>query len=79
MALDPAPIKLTQVDVTAYHSAQDPAPLVVVGGLPAATTLTAGGVKKLPAQANSVATDVAGLLADFNALLAKLRTAGILS
>lgn len=31
------------------------------------------------AQANSTATDVPGLVADFNALLAKLRTAGILA
>lgn len=31
------------------------------------------------AQADSTATDVAGLVADFNALLAKLRTAGIIS
>lgn len=30
------------------------------------------------AQADSTATDVAGLKTDFNALLAKLRTAGIL-
>lgn len=44
-----------------------------------ATTTVAGGVKKTPAQADSTATDVAGLKADFNALLAKLRTAGIVS
>jgi len=31
------------------------------------------------AQADSVATDVGGLVADFNALLAKLRTAGLLA
>ncbi|SFE43690.1 Head fiber protein [Paenibacillus algorifonticola] len=31
------------------------------------------------AQADSTATDVAGLVADFNALLAKLRTAGIIA
>lgn len=34
---------------------------------------------KAAAQADSTATDVAGLVADFNALLAKLRTAGIIS
>lgn len=34
---------------------------------------------KAAAQANSTATDVAGLVADYNALLAKLRTAGILA
>lgn len=31
------------------------------------------------AQTNSTATDVAGLVTDFNALLAKLRTAGIIA
>lgn len=34
---------------------------------------------KAAAQANSTATDIAGLVTDFNALLAKLRTAGIIS
>lgn len=46
--------------------------------LPAATTSVNGGVKKMPAQTDSTATDVAGLLADFNALLAKARTAGLM-
>lgn len=36
-------------------------------------------VVKQAAQADSVATTVAGLVTDFNALLAKLRSAGILS
>ncbi|MFP2231360.1 head fiber protein [Enterobacter ludwigii] len=44
----------------------------------AATTTTAGIVKKMTAQADSTATDVAGLLADFNALLAKARSAGLM-
>lgn len=44
-----------------------------------ASTTTAGTVKQAAAQADSVATDVAGVVTDFNALLAKLRTAGILS
>ena len=47
--------------------------------VPAATTSTAGVVKQAAVQADSVATDVAGLVTDFNALLAKLRTAGILA
>ncbi|MGX1958438.1 head fiber protein [Serratia proteamaculans] len=47
--------------------------------LPAATTSVNGGVKKMPAQADSTATDAAGAVTDFNALLAKLRTAGLLS
>lgn len=34
---------------------------------------------KAATQANSTATDVAGLVADFNALLAKLKAAGIMS
>lgn len=46
--------------------------------VPSATTTTAGVVKQAAAQADSTATDVAGLLADFNSLLAKLRTAGVL-
>lgn len=36
-------------------------------------------LEQAPAQADSTATDVAGLLADFNALLAKLRTAGVIA
>jgi hypothetical protein len=35
--------------------------------------------KKMPAQANSTATDVPGLVTDFNALLTKLRNAGLLT
>lgn len=46
--------------------------------LPAATTSALGGVKKAAAQADSTATDVAGLVTDFNALLAKLKAAGIM-
>ncbi|MGG0150709.1 head fiber protein [Bacillus mycoides] len=34
---------------------------------------------KATSQANSAATDVAGLVTDFNALLAKLKTAGVMS
>lgn len=44
----------------------------------AATTSTVGGVKKMTTQANSTATDVEGLVEDFNALLAKLKTAGLM-
>lgn len=49
-----------------------------MAGNAAATTSVIGGVKKMAAQADSTATDVAGLLADFNALLAKARTAGLM-
>lgn len=44
-----------------------------------ATSSVVGGVKQAVAQADSVATDVAGLVTDFNTLLANLRTAGIIS
>lgn len=44
-----------------------------------ATTSRPGTVLKAAAQSNTAASDVAGLVTDFNALLAKLRTAGILS
>ncbi|AFE86212.1 possible head fiber [Salinivibrio phage CW02] len=33
---------------------------------------------KMPAQSDSTATDVAGLVSDFNALLSKLRNAGLM-
>lgn len=45
----------------------------------AATTTVNGTVKKAATQAASTATDVAGLVADFNALLAKLKAAGIVA
>jgi len=47
--------------------------------VPNATTSVAGIVKQAAAQSNSTATDVAGLLADFNTFLGKLRSAGILN
>jgi hypothetical protein len=47
---------------------------------PAVATADAAGVVKMAAnQADSTAEDVAGLLADFNALLAKLKAAGIMA
>lgn len=45
----------------------------------AATESALGLVKKMPTQADSTAIDVAGLVADFNALLAKLKSAGLMS
>lgn len=42
------------------------------------TTTIRGGVLQQAAQADSTATDVEGLVTDFNALLAKLRAAGVL-
>lgn len=44
-----------------------------------ATTSVVGGVKMAATQANTVATDVAGLVTDFNALLSKLKAAGIMA
>lgn len=57
---------------------------IIAGGsdsyvLPEATTSTLGGVKKAQTQADSVASDVSTLVNDFNALLAKLKAAGIMS
>ena len=57
---------------------------IVAGGsdsyvLPAATESALGGVKKAQTQADSVASDVSTLESDFNALLAKLKAAGIMS
>lgn len=49
-----------------------------VVSLPTATTSVLGGVKKATNQADSTATTVELLLADFNALLLKLKTAGIM-
>lgn len=37
-----------------------------------------GGVTPAAAQADSTATEISDLVADFNALLAKLRTAGLM-
>ena len=57
---------------------------IIAGGsdsyvLPAATESVLGGVKKAQTQADSVASDVSTLVNDFNALLAKLKAAGIIS
>lgn len=53
--------------------------LVATAAIPLATTAVAGKVKQAVAQADTVAVDLTALKADFNALLAKLRTAGILA
>ena len=47
--------------------------------LPAATADALGGVMLAANQADSTATTVAGLKDDFNALLTKLKTAGIMA
>lgn len=45
----------------------------------AATEAKLGLVKKMPTQTDSAASDVPGLVADFNTLLAKLKSAGLMS
>ena len=47
--------------------------------LPAAATDALGGVKLAANQADSTATTVAGIKDDFNTLLAKLKTAGVMA
>lgn len=47
--------------------------------LPAASAAALGGVRVAANQADSTAADVAGLVTDFNTLLAKLKTAGIIA
>lgn len=71
--LAPVPLKLvrTPAVVPAFEAEARP---VYIEGL---GSLVAGN--RAAAQANSTATDVAGLVADFNALLAKLRTAGVIA
>ena len=49
-----------------------------VVALPEATTTEIGGVLQATNQADSTATTVELLVTDFNALLAKLKTAGIM-
>ncbi|ELX9578590.1 hypothetical protein SLJ66_001959 [Escherichia coli] len=46
--------------------------------LPEATTAVIGGVKKMTTQAASTATDVAGVVTDLNALITKLKAAGMM-
>lgn len=44
-----------------------------------ATTSTKGVVKQAENQADSTATDATGIVSDFNDLLAKLKTAGLMA
>lgn len=76
----------------ATELAKEVANQIETGGLVIGTTSTTamagnrtptatirGGVLQQTAQANSTASDVAGLVTDFNALLVKLRAAGVLA
>ena len=50
-----------------------------VDGLPAATAYASGGVLLAANQTDSAASTIAGLNVEFNALLAKLKAAGIMA
>lgn len=52
---------------------------VIGGTLEIKPGATVTGLPKAEAQADSVATTIEGLVTDFNALLAKLRAAGIIA
>lgn len=71
--LAPVPLKLVRTPAVVPEFGAEPRSVYIEG----LGSLVAGN--RAAAQANSTATDVAGLVADFNALLAKLRTAGIIA
>lgn len=79
----PRPVVLTAVE--SNPDGHSPEPLVIVGDVPAAavpvaTTTTFGAVKKTPVIADLAAdADLPTTVAKVNALLAALRTAGIVS
>ena len=77
----PAPeiYKVVGTPATSPDAINAPEPIILVGGLPAATTAAGGSVKQAAAQVDSVAADVATIVANFNTLLAHLRTAGIVA
>ncbi len=78
----PKPLKIVSAGATEGEWAAEPVALVgtlPTGSVPNATTSVKGVVNRTPAQVNSAAADVATLVTDFNALLAKLRTAGIIT
>jgi hypothetical protein len=54
-------------------------PDATVEGLPAAVADVVGGVKLAANQVDSTASTIAGLNIEFNALLAKLKAAGIMA
>ena len=77
------PVRLMVVDgatpVTSTTAVDMKISEVMAGSAPAAAAGSSGSVTRQAAQANSTAVDVAGIVADFNALLAKLRAAGVLA
>jgi hypothetical protein len=54
-------------------------PGATIEGLPAAVADVVGGVKLAANQVDSTASTIAGLNIEFNALLAKLKAAGIMA
>lgn len=70
---------LTANDIPNLSAAKITTGTFAAARLPNATTAARGVVLQCAAQANSTATDVAGLVADFNAFLTKQRTAGQLA
>ncbi|WP_210328389.1 head fiber protein [Mesorhizobium caraganae] len=91
--LDAANVKLTGAQTVAGIKTFSSSPIVptpttatqaatmgyVDGRTANATTGARGVVLQAAAQANSAAADIATMVTDFNALLAKLRTAGVLA
>jgi hypothetical protein len=77
----PAPRPVTLVAIaTPAAKAPDPEPLGIVGGLPAATASSAGGVKRGVAVASiTPAADGTAAGTTLNALLASLRAAGVIA
>lgn len=76
----PIPVKVTQTTTAAYKGAGKPQPIVLVDGLPAATTTVSGSVKKASTVANPTggATVDAEARAQLTLLLTNLRSAGII-
>ena len=71
--LDPIPLKLVQTPVVTpdFNAKAQPVQIAGLG--------TAFAANKAAAQVDSTAVDVATLKNDFNALLAKLRAAGLMA
>lgn len=79
-------VLVSQGDLNPNHTPQmlalfyeDGTPFDPETAAPVASTTVKGVVNQMPAQANTAASDVAGLVTAHNALLAKLRTAGLLA
>ncbi|MGV3346400.1 head fiber protein [Enterobacteriaceae bacterium LUAb1] len=72
---------ITSTGKSLIESATPAAARTAIGaGVPltAASTAALGGVRKMANQDNSTATDVPGVVADLNAIIVKLKTAGMM-